>query len=141
MVEAISRKLSESKLDWDAVVLAGFGKGAGIALRALVMEMLPRQIAGAILFSPAVVFPNLWRAGRQERGLESRTKLFTLWGSNNPSTPCSFCSALVQKLDSAQELQHTADTIPDGEHVFDAKSAAFLTRLFPLCARGMAEFT
>jgi predicted esterase len=133
MVEAISRKLSEINLDWDALVLAGFGKGGGIALHALVTKLLPKPIAGTILFSPVVVFPCFWRGGKQKQGQEDQAKLFTFWGSKNPSTPDGYCNTLTQKFESSQELQYTPETIPDGEHVFDKKSIAALTKAISLC--------
>jgi len=133
MVEAISRKLSENNLDWDALVLAGFGKGGGIALHALVAKLLPKPIAGTILFSPIVVFPCVWRGGKQKQGQEDQAKLFTFWGSKNPSTPDSYCDALAHRLGSTQELQYTPETVPDGEHVFDKKSIAALTKAISLC--------
>lgn len=139
MVEAISRKLSENKLDWDALVLAGFGKGAGIALHALVTKLLPKPIAGTILFSPTVVFPNLWRLGKKNQGLKEQTKLFTFWGISNPSTPDCYCNALTQKLESIQELQYTPETIPHGGHVFDTMSTAGLTKVLPLCIPGVVR--
>merc|ERR1711935_839246 len=133
MVEAISRKLSEANLDWDSLVLAGFGKGGGIALHALVAKLLPKPIAGTILFSPVVVFPTFLRVGKQKQGQENQVKLFTFWGSKNASTPDSYCNALAQKFESAQELQYTPETIPDGEHTVDKKSIAGLAKAISLC--------
>lgn len=133
MIEAISRKLSESNLDWDALVLVGFGKGGGIALNALVNKLLPKPVAGIILFSPIVVFPHFCRGGKPKQGQEDQAKLFTFWGSKNPSTPDSYCNLLAQKLESFQELQYTPEIIPDGEHVFDKKSIAALTKAISLC--------
>ncbi|CAK0900584.1 unnamed protein product [Prorocentrum cordatum] len=131
----MQRALSESNLDWDALVLVGFGKGGGIALNALVNKLLPKPVAGIILFSPIVVFPHRRRMRQPKQGQEDQAKLFTFWGRPaDPSTPDSYCNLLAQKLESFQEeLQYTPEIIPDGEHVFDKKSIAALTKAISSC--------
>merc|ERR1712050_147703 len=58
MIETIEAKLGDYGLDWQNVILLGFGKGAGIALYASLLKLIPKQVAGMILFSPIVAFPS-----------------------------------------------------------------------------------
>merc|ERR1719401_1194254 len=52
MIETIEPKLAEYSLDWSNVILAGFGKGAGIALYASVLKVIHKQVAGMVVFNP-----------------------------------------------------------------------------------------
>merc|ERR1712187_872940 len=59
MVESLEPKMGEYGLDWNNVVIMGFGKGAGIALYAALLKALPKPVSAMILFSPVVLFPSL----------------------------------------------------------------------------------
>merc|ERR1712190_560311 len=135
MIEAIEPKLGDYGLEWKNVILLGFGKGAGIALYASLVKLIPKQIAGMILFSPIVPFPSFLaeKIGALKKGTTSPMKMFTIWGNKNQSTPGSYRQLLAQALRKAPELQCTPDTLPDGDHSFDAKSFRILTSLLPLC--------
>ena len=60
-------------------------------------------------------------------------KMFTVWGNRNRSTPGTYRQLLSQTLRKAPDVQCTPDTLPDGDHSFDAKSLSILTSLLPLC--------
>uniref|UniRef100_A0A7S1WE57 Phospholipase/carboxylesterase/thioesterase domain-containing protein n=1 Tax=Alexandrium catenella TaxID=2925 RepID=A0A7S1WE57_ALECA len=135
MVEAIEGKLSATGLDWNRVVLVGFGRGAGIALYASLLKVIPQQVAGMILFSPIVPFPSFLaeKMAAMKRAGAAPMKMFTIWGNRNRSTPASYRQLLSQALRKAPEVNCTPDTLPDGDHSFDAKSYNVLTSLLPLC--------
>mmetsp|Transcript_71536 Transcript_71536/g.165422 ORF Transcript_71536/g.165422 Transcript_71536/m.165422 type:complete len:836 (+) Transcript_71536:62-2569(+) len=136
MVEAIEAKLGETKLEWKNVVLVGFGKGAGIALYASLLNVIPKQVPGMILFSPIVPFPSFLAekmTALKRAGPPQQMKLFTIWGVKNRSTPGSYKTLLQQALRKAPDLNCTPDTLPEGDHVFDTKSLQVLTSLMPLC--------
>jgi len=133
LVESLEPKLGEFGLDWSKVVIVGFGKGAGIALYASLLKLFPKQIAAMILFSPVVLFPSFLgeKLGATKKG-SSPMKMFTVWGNRNRSTPGTYRQLLSQTLRKAPEVQCTPDTLPDGEHSFDAKSLSILSSLLPL---------
>merc|ERR1719382_1494613 len=58
LVESLEPKLGEYGLDWNNVIIMGFGKGAGIALYAALLKLFPKPISAMILFSPVVLFPS-----------------------------------------------------------------------------------
>merc|ERR1712190_9024 len=58
LVESLEPKLNEYGLNWQNVVIMGFGKGAGIALYAALMKVFPQPISAMILFSPVLLFPS-----------------------------------------------------------------------------------
>ena len=58
LVEALEPKLKQFGLGWKNVILCGFGKGAGVALYASLMKIIPEQLAAMIFFSPIVAFPG-----------------------------------------------------------------------------------
>merc|ERR1712187_617709 len=58
LVESLEPKMGEYGLDWNNVVIMGFGKGAGIALYAALLKLFPQPISAMILFSPVVLFPS-----------------------------------------------------------------------------------
>merc|ERR1711920_175396 len=58
LVDALEPKLGEYGLDWKNVIVLGFGKGAGIALYAALLKVIPKQVAAMIIFSPVVPFPS-----------------------------------------------------------------------------------
>ncbi|CAE8609389.1 unnamed protein product [Polarella glacialis] len=134
LVEAIDVKLAMYRLDWKNVVLCGFGKGAGIALYASLIRVIPTQVSAIILFSPIVAFPAFLaeKIAAVKRD-SSPLKVFTIWGSRNKSTPGAYRQLLAQALRKSPEVQTTPDTLPDGEHKFDVKSYGVLTSLLPLC--------
>jgi NADPH:quinone reductase-like Zn-dependent oxidoreductase/predicted esterase len=135
LVETVEPKLGEYGLDWKNVIILGFGKGAGIALYASLMKMIPSQVAAMILFSPIVVFPGFLAEKLQsQKGTPTGTmKLFTIWGNRNRSTPGAYRQQLTQALRKAPQVQCTPDTLPDGDHAFDGKCLQVLQSLLPLC--------
>jgi len=141
LVEALEPKLGEFGLDWKNVVIAGFGKGAGIAMYASLLQLFPRQVASMVLFSPVVLFPTFLgekmlalKAGAGA-GAAKPVKIFTVWGNRNRSTPGTYRQLLSQVLRKAPEVNCTPDTLPEGDHAFDSRSAGVLTSLLPLCLR------
>merc|ERR1712151_1489074 len=58
LVEVLDAKVGEFKLDWTRVIIAGFGKGAGIALYASLLKLFPKPVSAMILFSPVALFPS-----------------------------------------------------------------------------------
>jgi len=135
LVEAIEGKLSATGLQWNRVVLAGFGRGAGIALYASMLKIIPSQVAGMILFSPIAIFPSFLSEKMQgiKRAGMAPLKMFTIWGNRDLSTPGSYRQLLAQALRKAPEVNCTPDTLPDGDHSFDGKSSSVLTSLLPMC--------
>lgn len=135
LVESIEPKLGEYGLDWKNVVVLGFGKGAGIALYASLLKTIPKPVSAMVLFSPVVPFPS-YLGEKMKPGARSSTspvKVFTIWGSRNRCTPGTYRQLLAQTLRKAPEVHCTPDTLPDGDHNFDAKSMSVLTSLLPLC--------
>merc|ERR1719499_524555 len=51
LVESLEPKVNEYGLDWNKVVIMGFGKGAGIALYAALLKIFPKPVSAMILFS------------------------------------------------------------------------------------------
>merc|ERR1711865_150581 len=136
MVEAIEPKLGEHGLDWKNVIILGFGKGAGIALYAALLKSIPKPVAAMVLFSPVVAFPAFLGEKLQQvkRGAGGPpTKVFTIWGNRNRSTPGTYRQLLAQTVRKAPDVHCTPDTLPEGEHAFDGKSMSVLTSLLPLC--------
>lgn len=136
LADTLEPKLGEYGLDWKKVVITGFGKGAGIALSAALLRLLPGRVASMVLFSPIVMFPSFLAEKMmtlKSPGATTTMKVFTVWGNRNRSTPGTYRQLLSQTLRKAQDVHCTPDTLPDGEHVFDAKSAGVLTSLLPLC--------
>mmetsp|Transcript_63072 Transcript_63072/g.137031 ORF Transcript_63072/g.137031 Transcript_63072/m.137031 type:complete len:837 (-) Transcript_63072:294-2804(-) len=134
MVETIEPKLGEYGLDWKDVVILGFGKGAGIALYAALLRLIPKPVAAMVFFSPVVLFPAVLEEKMQalKRG-SSAMKLFTIWGSRDRATPNAYRQLLAQTLRKAPDLYTTPDTLPDGGHEFDQKSLDLLESVLPLC--------
>lgn len=134
-IETMEPKLAELNLDWGAVTILGFGKGAGIALYASLLKLFPKPVASMILFSPVVLFPSY--LGEKMQAVKKSggppMKMFTVWGNRNRSTPGTYRQLLSQTLRKTSEVQCTPDTLPDGDHSFDAKSMTILTSLLPLC--------
>lgn len=135
LVETIEPKLGQYGLDWKNVIILGFGKGAGIALYASILKIMPKQVAAMILFSPVVAFPSFLaeKAQKVSRNSTSPMKLFTIWGNRNRSTPGAYRQQLAQALRKAPEVHCTPDTLPDSDHAFDNKCLNALTSLLPLC--------
>jgi len=135
LVETIEPKLGEYGLDWKNVIILGFGKGAGVALYASLLKIMPKQVGAMILFSPILAFPGFLteKLGNVKGGETSPMKLFTIWGNRNRSTPGAYRQQLAQALRKAPQVHCTPDTLPDGDHAFDGKSLRVLTSLLPLC--------
>ncbi|CAJ1395257.1 unnamed protein product [Effrenium voratum] len=134
LAEALEPKLKQSGLGWKNVILCGFGKGAGVALYAALMKIIPQPVSAMIFFSPIVAFPGYLaeRLGQMTRNT-TPVKMFIVWGNRNKSTPGSYRQLLAQALRKAPEVHLTPDTLPDGDHVFDVKSFGVLGSLLPLC--------
>merc|ERR1712060_757970 len=136
LVDALEPKLGEYGLDWKNVIVMGFGKGAGIALYASLLKLFPKSVSAMILFSPVALFPSFLGeklARVQKTQGTAPMKMFTVWGNRNRSTPGTYRQLLAQTLRKAPEVHCTPDTLPDGDHVFDAKSMSILSSLLPLC--------
>eukprot|EP00913_Durusdinium_trenchii_P014834 g13911.t1 len=123
LVEALEPKLKQSGLGWKNVILCGFGKGAGVALYAALMKLIPQPVSAMIFFSPVVAFPGYLaeRLGSMARDPKP-VKTFIVWGGRNKSTPGSYRQLLAQALRKAPEVHLTPDTLPEGDHTFDVKS-------------------
>merc|ERR1712190_272784 len=80
MIETVEPKLGEYGLDWSTVILAGFGKGAGITLYASLLKVISRQVAGVVLYNAVVPFPVFLaeKIGASKRGSQN-LKVFTIW--------------------------------------------------------------
>ncbi|CAE7658253.1 mecr [Symbiodinium pilosum] len=132
--ESIETKLGEFGLGWDKVVILGFGKGAGIALYASLLNIFP-QVSATVLFSPIVLFPSFLAEKMQalRQTTTGQMKVFTVWGNRNRSTPGTYRQLLAQTLRKAKDVHFTPDTMPDGDHSFDLKSAGVLSSMLPLC--------
>lgn len=138
LVEALEPKLNEHGLDWSKVTLAGFGKGAGIALYAVLLGLFPKYVISMVLFSPITLFPSYLGEKMQalpRKTVEARTltKLFLVWGNRNRSTPGTYRQLLSQMLRRSPQMHCTPDNLPDGDDTFDSKSLAVLKSLLPLC--------
>merc|ERR1712217_131224 len=136
LVESLGPKVNEYGLDWSNVVIMGFGKGAGVALYAALLKVFPKAVSAMILFSPGVLFPSfLGEKMKATKGSAAPQplKVFTVWGNRNRATPGTYRQLLSQTLRKAPHVQCTPDTLPDGDHSFDAKSMSILESLVPLC--------
>merc|ERR1712203_631794 len=136
LVDSLEPKVGEYGLDWNKVVIMGFGKGAGIALYASLLKLFPKPISALILFSPVALFPSFLGeklVALKKMSAPSPLKVFTVWGNRNRSTPGTYRQLLSQTLRKAPEIQNTPDTMPDGDHSFDNKSMSILSSLLPLC--------
>jgi len=135
LVETIEPKLGEYGLDWKNVIILGFGKGAGVALYASLLKVMPKQVAAMILFSPIVAFPGFLAEKLQalKNTSSSPMKLFAIWGNRNRSTPGAYRQQFAQALRKAPQVHCTPDTLPDADHAFDSKCLNVLTQLLPLC--------
>jgi len=138
LVAAVRPMLEESGLTWKNVTLAGFGKGAGVALYATLCQVVPEHVAGLILFAPVVAFPRYLEKKMQELRAEEReaskppAKMFGIWGSKDRSTPASYRQLLMQVLSKVPESHYTAETLPDAEHAFDSNGCTMLGSLMSL---------
>ncbi|CAJ1343670.1 unnamed protein product [Effrenium voratum] len=111
--ETIEPKLGELGLDWDKVVILGFGKGAGIALYASLLNIFPKQVSSLVLFSPIVLFPS-FLAQKMEalrKATTGKMKVFTVWGNRNRSTPGTYRQLLAQTLKKAKDVHCTRENI------------------------------
>jgi len=134
IVETVEPKLGEFGLGWNNVTVLGFGKGAGIALYASLLRLIPKTVSSMVLFSPVVLFPSFLGEKLQLLAKNGQTmKLFCVWGNRNRSTPGTYRQLLAQILRKAPDVHCSPDTLPDGEHAFDAKNYNVLTSLLPLC--------
>ncbi|CAK0801592.1 unnamed protein product [Prorocentrum cordatum] len=137
LVETLRAKLEQHKLDWNRLVLAGFGKGAGIALYAQLMRLLPRPCHSMALFSPVVLFPAfaVEKSGTLARHAGPKVKVFAIWGSGaNRTTPASYRQLLPASLRKLTgELHVTADTMPEGTSQMGLADFHCFTSILPLC--------
>jgi len=136
LVETIEPKLGEHGLSWKNVIILGFGKGAGIALYASLLNMFPEPISSMMLFSPVILFPSFLSEKLQSMPKSAPAapmKVFLVWGNRNRSTPGTYRQLLAQVLRKAPQVHCTPDTVPDGENNFDDKYLNILNSLLPLC--------
>lgn len=108
LVLSVELKLKQNRLQWKNVVLCGYGKGAGIALWAVLLKIIP-QVSAMFLFQPVTAFPILLAEKILQRGtalMEGTTtvKAVFFWGSRDTSTP-DHRSLLAQALRNAPEIQ------------------------------------
>jgi len=141
LVAAVQPMLEDSGVTWKNVTLAGFGKGAGVALYAALCRVVPERVGGLITFAPVVAFPRYLGTKMQELNAEKRetstsraTKMFAVWGSKDRSTPASYRQLLKQVLHKVPDANYTADTLPDGAHAFDTSGRTMLESLMMLMA-------
>jgi len=132
MMESVQGSLDKYGLTWRNVVLAGFGKGAGLLFYASVARLLPQQVAGGVFFNAIVPFPAFLAEKAAKRTDRTPVKMFTIWGSRDSSTPSNYRQALQQALRKYPEVQCTPDTLPENDHIFNEKSISVLTSLLPL---------
>merc|ERR1740121_838455 len=134
MVEAISQQLQKTGLEWKNVILAGFGKGAGVAFYSALIRLIPHPVAGGIFFNPVIPFPAFLAEKGQnfKRPAGSAMKMFTIWGSRDKATPAPYKQLLVQVIRKFPEVHATPDTLPEADHSFGEKSMTVLTSLLPL---------
>mmetsp|Transcript_126852 Transcript_126852/g.406170 ORF Transcript_126852/g.406170 Transcript_126852/m.406170 type:complete len:840 (+) Transcript_126852:56-2575(+) len=136
LVESVESRLNEYGLDWKNVVLMGFGKGAGVALYAVLLKLFPKPIGSLLLFSPVVLFPSF--LGEKMQAINTgpapvpAMKMFAVWGNRNRSTPGTYRQLLTQVLRKAPQVHCTPDTLPEADHSFDAKCGAVLQQLLSL---------
>jgi len=134
MVEVVTSTLAKVQLTWKNVILAGFGKGAGIAFYASMMKIVPQTVAGGLFFNAIIPFPGYLaesvHAGKRSTG--APVKFFTMWGSQDKSTPGSYRQLLTQTTRKFPDVHCTPDTLPDNGHVFDKKSMQAMVSLLPL---------
>eukprot|EP00928_Gymnodinium_smaydae_P080739 TRINITY_DN64385_c0_g1_i1.p1 TRINITY_DN64385_c0_g1~~TRINITY_DN64385_c0_g1_i1.p1 ORF type:complete len:855 (-),score=157.39 TRINITY_DN64385_c0_g1_i1:54-2618(-) len=134
MVEAVHAKLDEYRLTWRNVLLAGFGKGAGIALYCYLMQLLPRPVSGLLLFNTVALVPRY--IDEKIKTLDQQTtstKVFMLWGSQDRAVPGNYRQLLSQTLRRIPYVQLTEDVMPQGGHSFDSRSYGAFESLLQLC--------
>jgi len=138
LTEAVECKMNELALDWNNVVIVGFGKGAGIALYAVLLGLLPKYVCSMVLFSPIVLFPTY--LGERLQVISSSTgparpvmKVFLIWGNRNRSTPANYRQLLLRMIKKAPQVHCTPDILPDGDDAFDSSAMSILSSLLPLC--------
>ncbi|CAJ1327819.1 unnamed protein product [Effrenium voratum] len=79
LAEALEPKLKQSGLGWKNVILCGFGKGAGVALYAALMKIIPQPVSAMIFFSPIAA----WRIRRIRRVRRTATNSSArVWSPN-----------------------------------------------------------
>jgi len=142
LAESIESRIAEHGLDWKSVVIVGFGKGAGIALYASLMNLFPRQIGHLIMFSPVVMFPSFLGEKAQALAKEKPPnpgaqplKIFAVWGNRNRSTPGTYRQLLLQTFRKLPQVHCTPDNVPDMDHAFDVKCMGVLQGLLELVLR------
>eukprot|EP00747_Dinoflagellata_sp_TGD_P220719 gnl/TRDRNA2_/TRDRNA2_92640_c1_seq2.p1 gnl/TRDRNA2_/TRDRNA2_92640_c1~~gnl/TRDRNA2_/TRDRNA2_92640_c1_seq2.p1 ORF type:complete len:367 (+),score=81.50 gnl/TRDRNA2_/TRDRNA2_92640_c1_seq2:29-1102(+) len=144
LVGSIQPLLRESGLEWRNVIIAGFGKGAGIALYAVLMRLVPHLLCAMVLFSPVVIFPSFLarklQSCKQQYDASTTataaapTRIFTVWGSRNRYTPATYRQLLASSIKKAKGLSCIPDTISEGTHSFDGRSFDVFTSLLKLCS-------
>jgi len=141
LVETLRAKLEQYKLDWNRLVLAGFGKGAGIALYTQLTRLMPRPCHSMVLFSPVVLFPTFVvdKNGTLAKHAGPRVKVFAIWGSSaSKTTPANYRQLLAASLRKLPgELVLTPDTMPEGTSQMSETYAHCFSNLLPLCLQGL----
>jgi len=138
MVRSIQAAISKVGLTWADVVLAGFGKGAGVAMYAVLLGLFPEQIAGSVFMNAIVPFPMF--LGEKSAIAKSKVgkdaiKMFTVWGGKDRATPASYRQLLANTLRKFPHVQCTPDTLPDNAHEFSDETASAFGSLLSLAMR------
>mmetsp|Transcript_11857 Transcript_11857/g.26990 ORF Transcript_11857/g.26990 Transcript_11857/m.26990 type:complete len:830 (+) Transcript_11857:103-2592(+) len=120
LVECVEPMIAEHGLKWSEVILAGFGKGAGVLLYAMMTGIVKAPVAGVILFQPIVVFPTFMESKAKRLG--SKVKVYIIWGSRDKYTPAPYRQSLQQIVRKQPDVTLTVDNTPDPEHIFNQKS-------------------
>lgn len=131
LVDSVSTQLAKLGLSWRNVVLAGFGRGAGVATYALLARLVPEQIAGGIFFNPIIPFPG-FLAEKAPGRHKTPVKMFMIWGARDRSTPGAYRQLLQQTMRKFPEVTLTPDTMPDNDHCFNDQSIHVLSSLLPM---------
>jgi len=139
LVDSLEPKFYEFGLKWEDVILVGFGKGAGVALYAQLMHVIPKNVRSMILFSPVIPFP-LWMLEKVKAlpapPVSTPLNLFVVWGNRNRSTPGNYRQLLATTMRKLPSQVHvTPDTMPDGDHTFDNRCLPTLLQLVHLKLR------
>mmetsp|Transcript_53099 Transcript_53099/g.153156 ORF Transcript_53099/g.153156 Transcript_53099/m.153156 type:complete len:840 (+) Transcript_53099:69-2588(+) len=133
LVDVVEGQIAKLGLQWRNVIFTGFGKGAGVAMYAVLARLIPQPFAGGIFFNAVVPFPSyLAEKAKGAPRAASPMKLFTIWGSQDRATPAGYRQLLAQVLNDVPQVSCTPDTLPDNDHSFNQKSVSVMSSLLPL---------
>jgi hypothetical protein len=133
--EAIEPKIAEFGLDWKDVSIFGFGKGAGIAAYASLLQLFSKPIGPMILFSPVVAFPAFVgsKVSAMPKKGNSIQSLYLVWANKNKSTPGTYRQLLQQVLRKVPSVKPTPDNIAEASNEFDKRCYEHLASLVQMC--------